>query len=58
MSHESVEALIRSCLTVNDSLLAVPHHVDVFNANELQLDVGVVILVLVAFTRRSISHGV
>lgn len=45
-------------LTVNDFLLAVPHHMNVLNADELQLDVGVIVLVLVAFTRGSICHGV
>lgn len=57
-SHESVKALIQRSLTVNDLLLAVPHHMNVFNANELQLDVGVVILILVAFSSCSISHCV
>lgn len=44
--------------TVYDLLLAVPHHVDVLDADEVQSDVGVVIFVLVAFPRRAIRHGV
>lgn len=44
--------------TVDDLLLAAPHHVDVLNANEVQLDVGVMVLVLIAFTCGSVRHGV
>lgn len=50
--------LIYTCLTVNDFLLAVPHHMNVFNADELQFNIGVVILILIAFTRCSICHRV
>lgn len=45
-------------LTVDDFLLAAPHHMNVFDANELQLDVGVVVFVLISFTCCSICHGV
>ncbi|MPC39638.1 hypothetical protein E2C01_033182 [Portunus trituberculatus] len=34
------------------------HHVDVFDAGEMKLDVLVVRLVLVAFTRRPVGHSV
>lgn len=45
-------------LTVNYLLLAAPHHVDVLYTDEMQLDVGIVVLVLIAFTCCSICHGV
>lgn len=45
-------------LTIDDSLLAAPHHMNVLNADEEQLDVGVIVLVLIAFTCCSICHGI
>lgn len=36
-------------------LQAGPHYVDVFNADKLEADVGVIVLVLIAFTCCSIS---
>lgn len=45
-------------ITVNDLLLAVPHHVDVLDADELQFDVGVVVLVLIAFSSRPVGHRI
>lgn len=45
-------------LTINDLLLAAPHHMDVLDPNELQFDVGVVVLILVAFSCGFICHGI
>lgn len=49
---------MRSPHTVDELLLAAPHHVDVLDADELQSDVRVVVLILVAFSRRPIGHRV
>lgn len=38
------------CLTFQKFLQAAPHYVNVFDANELEADVGVVVLVFIAFT--------
>lgn len=45
-------------LTIDNFLLAAPHHMNVLNADEQQLDVGVVVLVLIAFPRCSVGHGI
>ena len=61
VTHEHVRAHThthRVLPTIDDLLLAAPHHVNVFDADELQLDVGVVVLVLVAFPCCSVRHGV
>lgn len=58
MHTQKTDRHTHTLLTVDDFLLAAPHHMNVFNADELQLDVGVVVLVLVAFTCCSIGHSV
>lgn len=44
------------CLTFQQFLQAAPHYVDVFDADKLEADVGVVVLVFVAFTCCPISQ--
>lgn len=41
--------------TFKELLKAGPHYVDVFNADKLEANVWVVVLVLVAFTCRSVG---
>lgn len=48
----------RKWLTFQHLLQAVPHDVDVLYPDELELDVGVIVLILVAFPRRAVCHGV
>lgn len=48
----------RSRPTFLQLLEAGPHDVDVLNAHELEADVGVVVLVFVAFARRSVRQRV
>lgn len=45
-------------LTFQELLEAAPHDVDVFDADELEADVGVVVLVLIALARRSVGQRV
>lgn len=42
--------------TLYEFLLTVPHHMDVFNANELEPNVAVVVLIFIAFARSSVRH--
>lgn len=44
--------------TFQQLLKTGPHDVDVLDANELEADVGVVVLVFVAFARRSVGQRV
>lgn len=44
--------------TFQQLLEAGPHDVDVLDAHELEADVGVVVLVFVAFARRSVGQRV
>lgn len=48
----------RDHFTFQHFLLAVPHDVDVFNAHELEFDVGVVIFVLIAFPCSSVRNRI
>lgn len=44
--------------TIYKLLLAVPHDMDVFYANELQFYVSVVVFILIALPCSTISHGI
>lgn len=44
--------------TFQQLLQAAPHHVDVLNAHKLEANVGVVVLILVAFARRSVGERI
>lgn len=44
--------------TVQQLLEAGPHHMNVLYPQELELDVCVMVVILVAFTSRLIGHGI
>lgn len=44
--------------TVQQLLEAGPHHMNVLYPQELELDVCVMVVILVAFTSRFIGHGI
>lgn len=43
-------------LTLQQFLQAVSHDVDVFNPLEVESDIGIVVLILVAFSCRTVCH--
>ena len=45
-------------LTIHQLLQTGPHHVDVLNPTELELDVRVVVVILVPFPSSLVGHGV
>lgn len=45
-------------LTIHQLLQTGPHHVDVLNPTELELDVCVVVVVLVPFPSSLVGHGI
>lgn len=44
--------------TVQQLLEAGPHHMNVLYPQELELDVCVMVVILIAFTSRLIGHGI
>lgn len=54
----SPNAVHRQRLTFQHLLQTVPHDVDVLYPDELELDVGIIVFILVAFPGRAVRHGV
>ena len=56
--HGSQRLLLNKSLTFHELAERTPHHVDVFDAEEVHLHAHVVLLRLVALARGAIGHGV
>lgn len=54
----SLNAVHRKWLTFQHLLQTVPHDVDVLYPDELELDVGIIVFILVAFPGSTVCHGV
>lgn len=52
----NAEQTSNSICTFNQFLLTVPHHMDIFNTDELKLYIGVVILIFIALSCSPVCH--
>lgn len=58
VSSTAPVALARTVPTFQELLQAVPHHVDIFYADEFEANVIIVIFVLIALPSSSVGHGI